>query len=107
MRFLYSLILYLAIPYLLLHLWWRGRLNPAYRRRWAERFGYISPLGDDGPAVWFHAVSVGEVHASVPLVRRLKADRPDLRLLLTTTTPSGAERVRVVLGEAVKHRYVP
>ncbi len=107
MRFLYTLVMYLSLPYLLWHLWWRGRRNPAYRQRWVERFGYVAALEGGPPGVWIHAVSVGEVQASVPLVRRLKAARPDLCILLTTTTPTGADRARAALAEEVEQLYVP
>ena len=37
MRLLYTLLWYLLLPVLFARLWWRGRLAPAYRRRWGER----------------------------------------------------------------------
>ena len=107
MRFLYSLILYFSVPYLLWHLWWRGRRNRGYRQRWVERFGWVPRLPKGCCRIWIHAVSVGEVQASLSLVRRLKADRPDLSILLTTTTPTGADRARAVLGDRVAYAYAP
>ena len=107
MRFLYSLILYLAVPYLLWHLWWRGRRNPAYRRGWADRFGYVPDLPRGASRIWIHAVSVGEVEASVPLIRRLRIERPDLTILLTTTTPTGADRARMALGDEIQQLHIP
>ncbi|MGL5095485.1 MAG: glycosyltransferase N-terminal domain-containing protein, partial [Planctomycetia bacterium] len=42
---------------------------------------------DDGrPVVWLHAVSVGEILLLRPLVALLAQRRPDLRLVLSTTT---------------------
>ncbi|WP_220347790.1 glycosyltransferase N-terminal domain-containing protein [Alkalilimnicola ehrlichii] len=54
-----------------------------------------------------HAVSVGEVEAVAPLVRRLQADHPDIPILLTTTTPTGFDRVRSLFGDRVRHTYLP
>ena len=106
-RQLYSAIHYLALPYIFLRLAWRGHRNPGYWERWGERFGRIAPLPEDQPTLWIHAVSVGEVQAAVPLVRALRAGGRDLRIVVTTTTPTGQERVQQALGNSVLHRYAP
>jgi 3-deoxy-D-manno-octulosonic-acid transferase len=54
-----------------------------------------------------HAVSVGEVNAALPLVQALRRGRPDLRLLVTTITPTGSERVRALWKDEVEHVYLP
>jgi 3-deoxy-D-manno-octulosonic-acid transferase len=104
-RRLYTAALWLAVPFVLLNLARRGLRNPGYWARWGERFG--SAGGARGCPVWIHAVSVGEAQAAVPLVRGLLERRPGLRLLVTTTTPTGSERVVKALGDAVAHAYVP
>lgn len=104
MRILYSLIFYLCVPLILLRLWWRGRRAPAYRRRIRERFGFIRPVG--APCLWVHAVSVGEVQAARPLLAQLQQRYPEHTLLVTTMTPTGAERV-AALGGGIEHRYLP
>lgn len=106
-RQLYSAIHYLALPYIFLRLAWRGHRNPGYWERWGERFGRIAALPEDQPTLWIHAVSVGEVQAAVPLVRALRAAGRDLRIVVTTTTPTGQERVQQALGNSVLHRYAP
>ncbi|MEJ2275696.1 MAG: lipid IV(A) 3-deoxy-D-manno-octulosonic acid transferase, partial [Woeseiaceae bacterium] len=58
-------------------------------------------------SIWIHAVSVGEVQAAVPLVRALAERYPDRELLVTTVTPTGAERVRASFGDTVHHAYLP
>ena len=106
-RQLYSAIHYLALPYIFLRLAWRGHRDPGYWERWGERFGRIPPLSGDQQTLWVHAVSVGEVQAAVPLVRALLAGGRDLRIVVTTTTPTGHERVQQALGNGVVHRYAP
>ncbi len=106
-RQLYSALHYLALPYIFLRLVWRGHRDPGYWERWGERFGHIPPLSGDRTTLWIHAVSVGEVQAAVPLVRALLSDGRELRIVVTTTTPTGRERVRQVLGNSVVHRYAP
>lgn len=113
MRILYSLAFYLLIPFVLLRLCWRAIKAPAYARRWAERFGFFaggmeSELRDGGkPVIWVHAVSVGETLAALPMIKALQARHPEARLVVTTITPTGSERVRASLGDSVFHVYAP
>lgn len=105
MRGLYSLIFLLLLPVVLLRLWWRGRANPGYRLRWRERFARLPVLKTGG--IWVHAVSVGETLAAVPLVKALQQRYPHLPITITTTTPTGSERVKAAFGDSVQHVYGP
>jgi 3-deoxy-D-manno-octulosonic-acid transferase len=103
-RFLYSLLLILLLPLVVIRLMVRGRRNRGYWQRWGERFGFVSVMRE--PVIWIHAVSVGEVRAAAPLVRALRAQHPD-RILITTMTPTGSLTVRQLFGNDVAHSYVP
>lgn len=105
MRFIYSILFYLAIPFVVLRLLWRSREQPAYRKRFAERFGFY-PRGFE-KTLWVHAVSVGEAIAAIPLVKMLKARYPELPILITTMTPTGAARVKSAFGDTVVHAFIP
>ena len=106
MRQLYTLLIYLLSPLLLLRLWLRGRKNPGYRERIGERFGYISQQIPQ-QCIWIHAVSVGESQATQPLVRWLKEQFPQTAIVISTTTPTGADRVRELYQQEVTHLYFP
>ncbi len=106
MRFAYTTFFYLLTPFILCRLLWRAIAAPAYAKRWAERFGFFPALTTRRKVVWLHTVSVGEFLAALPLIRRLQADER-LQLVITTTTPTGSERVRATLGESVFHVYAP
>jgi 3-deoxy-D-manno-octulosonic-acid transferase len=106
MRLVYSALLYLLTPLVLLHLLWRGLREPGYWRRVPERFGFVARR-PEGAAVWVHAASVGEVVAALTLIKRLVERNAPGSVLVTTTTPSGAERVRAALGDRVAHAYAP
>lgn len=90
-RWLYSLAWLVAVPAVLLRLWWRGRREAGYRRHVAERFGWYAnaPALKDGKLIWVHAVSVGETRAAQPLVDALLSAYPEHRILLTHMTPTG------------------
>jgi 3-deoxy-D-manno-octulosonic-acid transferase len=106
MRYLYTFIFTMLAPAYFLRLYWRGFRAPAYRQRWLERLGiFESPIEQGG--IWVHAVSVGEVQAVAQLVGRLLDRYPEMPLLMTTTTPTGADRVKALFGSDVTHLYAP
>ena len=105
-RLLYSLLLYLAAPLLLLRLLWRGRRQRAYLRHIPERFGFYADAGKQR-YIWLHAVSVGETRAVEPLVRALQAQYPQHRILLTHMTPTGRETGISLFGDSVTRCYLP
>ncbi len=105
-RILYSFIYYLLLPIILLRLLWRSLAAPAYRQRIAERFGFARCRRVD-KTIWVHAVSVGETLAAAPVVDQLLQRYPDFRVVMTTTTPTGSERVGALFGNRVDHVYAP
>ncbi|MGI9289762.1 MAG: 3-deoxy-D-manno-octulosonic acid transferase, partial [Gammaproteobacteria bacterium] len=106
LRLLYVVATYLLVPFVLLHLFWKGFGNSDYWRRIGERFGFFPEPGFDA-VIWVHAVSVGEVQAAAPLVRQLLTRYPDHTVVVTTMTPTGSDRVRSLFGDQVVHVYVP
>jgi 3-deoxy-D-manno-octulosonic-acid transferase len=105
-RLLYTLLLTLAIPLILLRLVWRARKQPAYLRNIGERFGFYS-RAPTRPLIWLHAVSVGETRAAEPLVNALEATHPEYQILLTHMTPTGRETGEQLFGSRVVRCYVP
>jgi 3-deoxy-D-manno-octulosonic-acid transferase len=106
MRWLYTVLLYLLTPFILLRLLWRGLELRDYWYRWNERFGFVA-VPVEPVAVWVHAVSVGEALAALPLIRSLIRQHGKGRVLVTTMTPTGSARVRETLGDEVLHTYLP
>ena len=106
LRLLYSALLYVVAPLALVATALRGVRDPSYRDRLGERFGYTQ-LRFATPPLWIHAASVGEVQAAAALVRALAQSHPQEPILLTTATPTGAQRVRALFGDSVRHAYLP
>ncbi|HET8707268.1 MAG TPA: glycosyltransferase N-terminal domain-containing protein, partial [Pseudomonadales bacterium] len=104
-RLLYTVLFYLSLPLFILHLISRGQKAPAYLQRWGERFA-LNGI-ELNRCIWVHAVSMGEVIASIPLVEKLLLHYPALPVLITTMTPTGSERVKAAFGDRVHHVYCP
>lgn len=67
----------------------------------------MAAIPGDQQVIWVHSVSVGETIAAAPLVKRLQAAYPAHLVAVTTTTPTGSERVQSMLGDSVYHSYAP
>lgn len=106
MHLLYTIALYLILPVVLLRLWVKSFRIPAYRQRWLERLGRYS-MPRLAESVWIHSVSVGETQAAEPLIRKFLEDYPELPMVISTTTPTGSDRVKTLFGDAVDHVYFP
>jgi 3-deoxy-D-manno-octulosonic-acid transferase len=102
--FLYSVLLVVgmvaSLPYWLYQMARHGK----YRTGFAERLGRVPARlqlpGAQEPAMWVHAVSVGEVLAVAGLVEELQRRFPQYRIFISTTTDTGQELARKRFGEA-------
>ena len=105
-RLLYSLALYLLLPWALLHLLRRARKQPAYLEHVSERFGFFAG-GTRSRIIWIHAVSVGETRAAEPLIKALQVRHPEHRILITHGTPTGRQTGIELYGDSVDRCYLP
>jgi 3-deoxy-D-manno-octulosonic-acid transferase len=97
---LYALALVITLPYWLIGMLRSGK----YRAGLTERLGRVPARlklpQKDGRAIWFHAVSVGEVLAVSDLISALKTLLPETRFFISTTTLTGQTLARQRFGEA-------
>jgi 3-deoxy-D-manno-octulosonic-acid transferase len=105
-RYIYTALLAVASPFLMWGLYRHRAGKPCVGKRWKEHFGVTPKLDCSHGPIWIHAVSVGETLAVTPLIKRLKAQYPHLRIVITTTTATGAEQAEK-LAEIAEHRYMP
>ncbi len=71
-----------------------------------QKLGKDVPKRDDRP-VWIHMASVGEVNAAYALVLELRQRYPDLPIIVSTFTPTGAETAQKKFGPEIEHVYLP
>jgi 3-deoxy-D-manno-octulosonic-acid transferase len=91
-------------PALLSHRARRGKEDPA---RLAERLARADTPRPDGPLVWLHGASVGESLSILPLVARLRAERPKVTVLVTSGTTTSAALLAKRLPPGAIHQYAP
>jgi 3-deoxy-D-manno-octulosonic-acid transferase len=89
------------------------------RKRWLkDKFGFLdsdlfkSPhppftKGGQGGIIWVHAVSVGEVMAALPLLKRLRERYPSKNIILSTITDTGQKVARERVPEGTGVVYLP
>lgn len=85
----------------------RARRGKEDAARVDERLGTASVARPDGDLIWLHGVSVGETLSLLPLVERLRRDRPDLTVLVTSGTVTSAQLLARRLPAGVIHQYAP
>jgi 3-deoxy-D-manno-octulosonic-acid transferase len=78
---------------LVLSLPWYALRFRKYLPTLGERLGGV-PASEGAPPLWIHAVSVGELRAAAPLIRRLRAQIPVLPVVVSTNKPTGQEQAR-------------
>ncbi len=103
---LYSFLLRLLTPAILLRYAWRSRAEPLYRHALRERLGVYLGAAQPG-AVWVHAVSLGETRAAAALIDALRNTCPGMRLLLTHGTATGREAGRALLHDGDVQAWLP
>lgn len=106
-RWFYSGLVLIIIPISLLILLLKicTRSKTHGKRSW-ERYG-ILPVPAKSGGILLHCVSVGEVVAAEALVKTIRKQHPDTQFTITTTTPTGCERVKQLFGDEVNHFYLP
>lgn len=90
------------LPYLVI----KGKAHSDFRERFGKLPRSFEGIGALRP-IWVHAVSVGEVLAVKNFVEKLHTKFPERKIVLSTTTKTGADLARRVLNENILKFYFP
>ncbi len=104
---LYRLATTLGAPLIFLYLLRRKARGKEDRQRFGERFGRPGQARRAGPLIWMHAASIGESLSMLPLIERLRSERPAVNVLVTTGTVTSAELLAERLPDGAFHQYIP
>jgi 3-deoxy-D-manno-octulosonic-acid transferase len=99
---IWLLIMAIAMPWLA----WRFVFQNKNRRGWAQKLFGLVPVrtvtqdaASEEVRIWLQAVSVGEVHLLIPIVRGLLRRHPNAKLFISTTTETGFDRASELFGD--------
>jgi 3-deoxy-D-manno-octulosonic-acid transferase len=99
---LLTFLLILASPYFLL----QSLIRKRFREALPERMGFFKIPSFEDP-IWVHAASVGEVFCSIPVLKRVKKEFSQAKIVLTTMTSTGNRTAKTHLPEADQVLFVP
>lgn len=77
------------------------------RRGLWHHFGIVPPFKERKLTLWLYALSMGEVTAAVPVLKRVREKRPDIRIVVSVTTDSGYDAAQQYLGFVERILYHP
>ncbi len=100
----YCFVLFFLLPFQYL------KRPKGLRKRWLkEKFGFFnsSLITNQSSLIWVHAVSVGEVMATIPLLKKLREKYPEKNLLLSTVTDTGQKVARDKVTDNTEVFYLP
>lgn len=103
----YNILSIIAFPVLVVALVVRRK----YRKGLCQRMGFIPKSVHDQlkgvHPIWIHAVSVGEVIASIPIIKKIKEVYPPQKIVLSTITSTGNDTARKKIPEIDCLIYFP
>ena len=103
---IYNLLILTLIPVFALRIFFKSFTDSDYSKHFVNRLGYVlSNLSQKNKKIiWFHAVSLGEVIGSQPLINKLSEH---FDIVITTTTPTGLRRAKEIFPEQIVIHYAP
>ena len=103
---IYNLLMLILIPVFSLRILLKSFTDPDYRSHFANRLGYglKNFRQKNRKIIWFHAVSLGEVIGSEPLINKLAEH---FEIVITTTTPTGLRKANEIFPEEIVINYAP
>ena len=111
MRFLYDLLFaaffLFSLPCYGFRLWRRGNWRDGFGQRFGLYSAELTERLQGKRVIWFHAVSVGEVHLCALLIRNLGKRLQDWTIVASTTTSTGMGELRRQLPENAVKIYYP
>jgi 3-deoxy-D-manno-octulosonic-acid transferase len=103
----YRIISFLVYPFIYILLLWRVLRGKENGTRYTEKLGYYKISRPKEKLIWFHAASIGEFNAMLPVINSISEEYPNISLLVTTVTVTAANIAKHNLPENAIHQYAP
>lgn len=104
---LYQLISLLIYPFIRILLLIRILKGKEDSSRYKEKLGITSVKRPSGKLIWFHAASIGEFNAILPIIKEIDEKYPKINILLTTVTLTSANIAKNNLPNKVISQFMP
>lgn len=101
----YRLLLFAVFPFLLIFLIWYAIRHKQSNFFWQRISCNLNHLPKK--SLWIHCASVGEVVTTLPLIKEIFQQHPDLKIIVTTATVTGAKIIRQQALDNLFHCYQP
>lgn len=88
LNLIYLVLLTAYLPVILFERLFKGKQRPGF---WQKISGRVPARQSNRPCAWFHAVSLGEVHALQSIVKEFRQSHLDWEIVISTTTQTGLE----------------
>jgi len=102
---LYRLLLFVAFPFLLVFLIGYSIRHKQSDFFWQRISCHLKHLPKK--SLWIHCASVGEVVTALPLIKEIFQQYPNLKIIVTTNTVTGAKIIRQQTFNNLFHCYLP
>jgi 3-deoxy-D-manno-octulosonic-acid transferase len=100
---IYKLLSLLVYPFVGLLLLWRVYKGKEDSSRYLEKLGFYGKARPEGKLVCFHAASIGEFNAILPIIKSM----PEMNILVTTVTLTAAKIAKSNLPNNAIHQFAP
>lgn len=110
MYLIYNLLLFIILIFYSPILIYK-KITNTNKKNIKEMFGFyskdIKKLAKNNKVIWIHAVSVGETVAASPIVKELKKELPEHKVIFSTTTYTGQNMAHKIIDDADVVVYFP
>ena len=100
----WSMLVRLIAPFLISR---RLKKELEHPTRYTERYGISDQVRPQGELIWLHGASVGESLSILPLIEKIRAQKPNACFLITTTTLTAQRVVNARIKENTIHQFIP
>ncbi len=104
---IYKVVSYLIYPLVILLLALRVKKGKEDPLRYKEKLGFSKVKRPSGKLIWFHAASIGEFNAILPIIKSIAEEFPSLNILVTTVTITAAKIAQNNLPKNAIHQFAP
>src|SRR6267143_3187954 len=106
-NFFFTIFFVVSAPFYFLKMWRRGHWREGFGQRFGRFNSKIKQAVTNRHVLWIHAVSVGEVNICTQVIKALEPRLPNLKIVVSTTTTTGMERLQNVLPSHISRIYYP